>query len=118
VGTRHDFYNHNLGIHGTLYSKQRFFLCHRMYYSSYDRKAQKWGVGMALSNDGFKWQKKSQVIEAEGGEGSFDEFGVSRTWTVMHPAVLANYLLSSFPHFHLCHRFRMNLPLFNMCVSS
>jgi hypothetical protein len=67
-----------------------------MYYTAYDRTAQKWGVGMALSSDGFKWRKKKKVIEG-GGEGCFDEYGVSRTWTVMHPAVHTHMTLSAQP---------------------
>eukprot|EP00955_Chlamydomonas_euryale_P008429 89759-Chlamydomonas_euryale.AAC.1 len=52
----------------------------RMYYHSYDRSRARFVVGMARSEDGFKWSKSGVVFdprEAGAGVGDHDELGAA-----------------------------------------
>ena len=41
----------------------------RMYYHSFDEAAQKWTVGVSLSEDGLKWSRGEPVFRGGGGGG-------------------------------------------------
>lgn len=45
-----------------------------MYYHTFDRNTQKFTVGVAVSTDGFEWQKKGPVLA--GGNNKYDTHGV------------------------------------------
>eukprot|EP00892_Ulva_mutabilis_P004235 jgi/Ulvmu1/2183/UM013_0028.1 len=47
----------------------------RLWYHSYDAQQQRFRVGLATSEDGFKWDKQGPVFEG-GPEGAFDGAGV------------------------------------------
>ena len=53
----------------------------KMYYHTYDPRTKKFTVGLAISQNGVQWKKKGAVF-AGGGEGSFDEMGVTRRQVV------------------------------------
>eukprot|EP00638_Chattonella_subsalsa_P005044 CAMPEP_0117762196 /NCGR_PEP_ID=MMETSP0947-20121206/17781_1 /TAXON_ID=44440 /ORGANISM="Chattonella subsalsa, Strain CCMP2191" /LENGTH=431 /DNA_ID=CAMNT_0005583431 /DNA_START=50 /DNA_END=1345 /DNA_ORIENTATION=- len=50
---------------------------YRLYYHSLDPTTKKNTVGLAISRDGFQFQKRGPVFSG-GDQGSFDEFGASR----------------------------------------
>eukprot|EP00873_Tetraselmis_striata_P025374 jgi/Tetstr1/445638/TSEL_003443.t1 len=47
----------------------------RMYYHSYDAAADCYKVGLAVSTNGFRWEKKGVIFE--GGQGDFDARGAA-----------------------------------------
>ncbi|XP_019164536.1 PREDICTED: uncharacterized protein LOC109160753 [Ipomoea nil] len=49
----------------------------RMYYHSFDTKANCFAIGIARSRDGIKWVKLGKILEG-GGPGAFDEKGVMK----------------------------------------
>jgi hypothetical protein len=50
---------------------------YRMYYHTYDVRSKTYALGLATSPDGLRWRKKGPIFNA-GGQGLFDEMGVSR----------------------------------------
>eukprot|EP00884_Botryococcus_braunii_P011639 jgi/Botrbrau1/20476/Bobra.145_2s0036.1 len=50
----------------------------RMYYSSWDAVAGRWRLGLATSQDGFKWEKQGPFFDGSPGTaGAFDSAGAS-----------------------------------------
>lgn len=48
----------------------------RLYYHSFDASQDRFRIGVATSEDGFRWEKKGPVLDG-GPEGAFDAAGVA-----------------------------------------
>lgn len=49
----------------------------RMYYHSYDAAAARWTVGLATSEDGFRWARAGPVFAGGGDGAAFDARGAA-----------------------------------------
>ena len=49
----------------------------RMYYHSYDAAAARWTIGMATSEDGFRWVRAGPVFAGGGDGAAFDARGAA-----------------------------------------
>lgn len=54
----------------------------RLYYHSYDPRAQQYVVGLARSRDGFKWKKEGVIFRGSQREGAHDEQGAAARYVV------------------------------------
>jgi len=57
----------------------------RMYYHSYDLNEDRYKVGVAVSDNGFRWQKKGVVFEGGKEEGAFDGRGAAARHVIRNP---------------------------------
>ena len=58
---------------------------YKMYYHTFDPKANKYVVGIAKSKDGIKWEKDGAVFMG-GSPGCFDEQGAARCFVTKDPS--------------------------------
>ena len=49
----------------------------RMFYHSFDVRAQRWTVGTATSKDGFVWSKRGPIFSGSESESDFDGKGAA-----------------------------------------
>jgi hypothetical protein len=49
----------------------------RMYYHSFDPEKEKWIIGLATSDDGFRWNKRGPMFEGSVDSSDFDGRGAA-----------------------------------------